>query len=91
MTTDQLDTVINAYMWFDTQLATFGPGVILAVGFRLVWRGTWRTLDRIAAARETVRHTLTPPAPDTRPGTDQQALHTCTAIWNTSHRKENET
>ncbi|WP_109030079.1 hypothetical protein [Streptomyces rubrogriseus] len=88
MTAGQLDTVINAYVWFDAQLATFGPGVILAVGVRLVWRGTWRALDRIAAARETVTRIRTQAAPDTRPGTDQNALHTCTAIWNTSTREE---
>ncbi|MEF9521347.1 hypothetical protein [Streptomyces sp. RB13] len=88
MTAGQFATVINAYVWADGQLATFGPGVVLAVGFRLVWRGTWRTLDRIAAARETVARSRAQAAPDTRPGTDQQALHTCTAIWNTSNRKE---
>ncbi|MFF0588501.1 hypothetical protein ACFYWD_21290 [Streptomyces sp. NPDC003781] len=88
MTAGQLDTVINAYTWLDTQLATYGPGLILAVGVRLVWRGTWRTLDRIAAARETVTRSQAHAAPDTQPGTDQDALHTCTAIWNTSTRKE---
>ncbi|WP_406227437.1 hypothetical protein [Streptomyces anthocyanicus] len=88
MTAGQLDTVINAYVWADTQIATFGPGVILAVAFRLVWRGTWRALDRIAAARETVTRSRNQATPDTQPGTDQNALHTCTAIWNTSHRKE---
>ncbi|MFJ7895962.1 hypothetical protein [Streptomyces anthocyanicus] len=91
MTAGQPDTVTNAYMWAVTQLGVFGPGVILAVGFRLVWRGTWRALDRIAAARETVTRIRAQAAPDTRPGTDQNALHTCTAIWNTSNRKENET
>ncbi|CAL9646823.1 hypothetical protein [Streptomyces sp. enrichment culture] len=88
MTASQLDTVINAYMWIDAQLATYGPGLILAVGVRLVWRGTWRTLDRLAAARETVTHSQTHGPRDTQPGTNQDALHTCTAIWNTSTRKE---
>ncbi|WP_333758455.1 hypothetical protein [Streptomyces sp. ISBFB 2968] len=91
MTTDQFDTVINACMWFDTQIATFGPGVILAVGFRLVWRGTWRALDRIAAARETVARSRTQVAPDTQPGTDNNLLEACRNTWTANPRKENET
>ncbi|MFE9286634.1 hypothetical protein [Streptomyces olivaceus] len=88
MTVDQLAAAIDAYTWLDTQLAVFGPGVILAVGFQILWRLTWRTLDRLAdahdritAARELLADTR--PAEDTQPGTDTQLLNTCHATWNT--------
>ncbi|MFH9812553.1 hypothetical protein ACH4NO_18390 [Streptomyces olivaceus] len=80
MTADQLAAAIDAYTWLDTQLAVFGPGVILAVGFQILWRATWRTLDRLAdaharltAARELLADTRAAdarPAEDTQPGTD---------------------
>lgn len=41
-----------------------------------------------ARKRAIARAHATPPRITTRPGTDQQALHTCTAIWNTSPREE---
>ncbi|MEU4051323.1 hypothetical protein AB0F09_19250 [Streptomyces olivaceus] len=78
MTVNQLAAAIDAYTWLDTQLATFGPGVFLAVGFQILWRLTWRLLDRLADAHARItaaRELLA----DTRPETDTQP------------RKENET
>ncbi|MCM8555659.1 hypothetical protein [Streptomyces sp. STCH 565 A] len=93
MTIDQLAAAIDAYTWLDTQLAVFGPGVVLAVGFQILWRLTWRLLDRLAdahdrinAARELLANTQ--PAEDTQPGTDTQLLNTCRNTWNTQPRKE---
>lgn len=47
MTADQLDTVINAYVWIDTQAATFGPGLAAAAGLWAACR-TIRSLRRAA-------------------------------------------
>ncbi|MBZ6102773.1 hypothetical protein [Streptomyces olivaceus] len=88
MTVDQLAAAIDAYTWLDTQIDTFGPGVVLAAAWWLIGRLTWRTLDRLAdahdritAARELLADTR--PAEDTQPGTDNQLLNTCRTTWNT--------
>ncbi|MFH8531583.1 hypothetical protein ACH4GE_24570 [Streptomyces tendae] len=47
MTADQLDTVINAYMWVDAQAAVYGPGLAVAVGLWTVCR-TVRALRHAA-------------------------------------------
>ncbi|MGX1220400.1 hypothetical protein [Streptomyces ambofaciens] len=47
MTADQLDTVINAYVWVDTQAAVYGPGLAAAAGLWVAYR-TVRALRRAA-------------------------------------------
>ncbi|MFG3127438.1 hypothetical protein ACGFZU_07015 [Streptomyces tendae] len=47
MTADQLDTVINAYVWVDAQAAVYGPGLAAAAALWAVCR-TVRALRRAA-------------------------------------------
>jgi hypothetical protein len=47
MTAGQLDTVINAYVWADTQRAVYGPGLAAAAALWAVSR-TVRALRRAA-------------------------------------------
>lgn len=48
MTADQLDTVINAYVWVDAQAAVYGPGLAAAAGLWAACRAV-RALRRAAA------------------------------------------
>ncbi|CAM5390647.1 hypothetical protein STENM36S_06317 [Streptomyces tendae] len=47
MTADQLDTVINAYVWADAQRAVYGPGLAAAAGLWVACR-TVRALRHAA-------------------------------------------
>ncbi|MFJ9671415.1 hypothetical protein ACIRP5_11575 [Streptomyces sp. NPDC101221] len=47
MTAGQLDTVINAYVWIDTQAAVYGPGLAAAASLWAVCR-TVRALRHAA-------------------------------------------
>ncbi|MEU1043894.1 hypothetical protein ABZ400_01905 [Streptomyces sp. NPDC005897] len=47
MTAGQLDTVINAYVWVDSQAAVYGPGLATAAGLWFACR-TVRALRRAA-------------------------------------------
>lgn len=51
MTADQLDTVINAYVWIDTQAAVYGPGLAAAAG---LWAAC-RTVRALRHAAHRVR------------------------------------
>lgn len=56
MTADQLDTVINAYVWADAQAAVYGPGLAVAVG---LW-AAYRTIRALRRAAHRVRLHLDP-------------------------------
>ena len=84
MTLDQLSTAIDAWVWIDQQITTFGPGVALwALGYTGL-AVTKRIFRQLRDASHHIDHLLTPvddqPA-DTQPGTDDDLLNHCQAAW----------
>ncbi|MEU6543948.1 hypothetical protein [Streptomyces sp. NPDC046859] len=55
MTPDKLDAAINAWVWVDDQIGTYGPGLAVAASTWAAWgaaKATRRAAARIRTRRE---------------------------------------
>ena len=92
MTAEQLSAVVDAWVWADEQIGTYGPGLVLAAAVLAIRHAIRRLRDRAAYCRQ-IRHELqqtrqTPHIP-TQPGTDDDLLIACWDAWKANPRKEN--
>ena len=52
MTSEQLDTAINAYVAVDAAVSVYGPGLAVAAGAWITWRTSRRIATRLHRRRE---------------------------------------
>ncbi|MFD5294734.1 hypothetical protein ACFWJU_05955 [Streptomyces mutabilis] len=81
MTLEQLDTAINAWVWIDDKVGTYGPGIALTASLWAAWAAVLaarRAAARIRTRRE-LRHI------------EHYANHKLARRLHTPDRKENET
>lgn len=103
MTPEQIDGLINAWVWVDRQVITYGPGLALAAGcIAAAWVSSkiraWRDkraarrqlrLERQQMARLSDAINNAPLIP-TQPGQDEDLLDHCWNASNADTRKEDQ-